>query len=230
MAPVSRAQGYKNAVGKEGPAIEFAQQFLRSVLNLESSVITDQADNYSRGDLVVDSSGLTIEVKGQPIHPKKFKQNFVEVFEAPAYSANPSHSRGLEHLAALLGLSVEALAALRFRLPKTEGDFPVGQPPFVSVSIQSFFGSSCVIYAGVTTGYIYLYQSDELVELVKSAVRSDGFGRGFGNSNEVTYAVLVPNAAWRWHRGAAGQWAWAGTGDENAAVSAARQLLSGSGT
>jgi hypothetical protein len=72
---------------------------------------------------------------------------------------------------------------------------------------------------------IYIYPAGELLAFIRAAVSEVGIERGKGNSNKDTFAVLVPNPAWRW-TGSDGQpWQWIGDGEEHAAINAIRTAL-----
>lgn len=90
------------------------------------------------------------------------------------------------------------------------------------------FGSAFTVYvnpgaSGV--GYIYLYSSDEIVGAIRDAVERGGLRRGMGQSNDDTFAVLVPLANFRWSARAGQPWQYVGDGTETAALAALRTAL-----
>lgn len=219
---VSRSEGYRRALGKEEGALTVAAKLMREVVGVELRRIEDRAENYERGDFRAPS-GCTLECKGQPIDPVKYPQNFVEVFEE---TRNADHASGLSELAVLLDMSEEQLAAARVRDRRRppRGQTKVGRVPNVSVSIHTFAAASYVIYVNTFGRVVYVYDSRELLNLIREAVRVHGFQRGMGRSNEDTYAVLVglPSAIWR---GDMNGWTFTGTGDREGIIAGLRAAL-----
>lgn len=223
---ITRNAGYRRSQGKEEPAILMAQMFLRAVADISTDRIEDPKENYERGDLRVSPSGATIEVKGQPIDPKRYPKNFVEVFEDTTSGQQAHHAGGLARVAEILGLDVEALqerpvvrhdrGGMRERL---------GTIPFVSASINSIHGSAATIYVNVQQGFLYFYGRDELLTAVGTAVRHGAFERGKGLSNSDTHAVLVQLPALRWSL-AGGAWEFRGKGGVQTPVGEVRRILS----
>lgn len=219
---VSRAEGYRRGAGKESPALAVVQEFFRVVVGVTLEVITDRDENYQLGDLR-SPAGVTMECKGQPIDPLKYRQNFIEVFEE---THRPEHAGGFRELAALLGMAPERLAELDVVL-RDGTRVVLDSLPHVSVSIHSFFNSPLTTYVNYRDGgkWIYVYDRRELTGHIKEAVPK-GLRRGMGNSNEDTFAVLIPIAEKRWQR-ARGHWQWAGAGSAEAAVAHLRAVLNG---
>lgn len=215
---VSRNEGYRRGAGKEAVALSILRDFLRETAGTPGTVIEDPDENYLHGDLRF-SPTVTIECKGQPIDPDRYRQNFVEVFEV---TRNPRHANGFAGLAGLLGMDEPALAAVKVRAGgRTSG---LGVLPFVSTSITSIASSAFTAYVNYNDGgrHIYLYARDEIVGHLRRAVAGNGLVRGAGNSNEDTFAVFVPLASMRWTR-RNGVWVATGETDGNAA----RGILAG---
>ena len=219
---VTRNEGYRRGAGKEDLSIAILQEFLRSRIGNPGTVINDPQENYLHGDLRFPRPA-TIECKGQPIDPGKYRQNFVEIFEV---TANPRHADGFGSLASALGLEPRVLAATNVRAGGTTSQ--VGVLPFVSVSIRSIVSSAFTAYVNYKDGgkHIYLYSRDEILGHIRSALRGNGFVRGAGNSNEDTFAVYVPLPGMRWSR-QAGVWTANGSVTEDAAVAALASALVG---
>jgi hypothetical protein len=175
--------------------------------------VTGADDNYRLGDFKV-TSGRSIECKGQPIDPGRYPLNFVEVFEA---TVSTSHALGFARVAELLAIPVEDLANApiddrRKTWPKQRH---LGQPPHVSVSIESIVASALTVYVNYLDDgkHIYVYDSNDLTEMIRRAVRAVGFKRGMGQSNQDTFAVQVPIPESRWSRDS-DRWEFSGPGDE----------------
>lgn len=220
---VSRSEGYRLSVGKEEMSLQRAAGFFRRVVALELDRIENADENYLLGDFRT-ASGWTIECKGQPIDPVRYPQNFVEVFEVTTVTR---HMGGFSNLANLLGLTPAALAAVTFedrRRNHTSAGGTLGRLPYVSVSIRSIAGSALTIYVNPAAGHVYVYRSLELIEHVITAVGAGGLRRGMGRSNEATFAVQVPLAAWRWSVDALDDWQYRGSGAELEAVDAIKSI------
>lgn len=203
---VSRSEGYRRGAGKEQLSIAVLQEFLQDKLGRSGSVISGQEENYRLGDLMFPG-GVSIECKGQPIDPVRYKQNFVELFEA---TRNDLHLGGLQRFADLLHMEPLDIirAKVRFRGSITQ----VGELPRVSVSITSMESATFTAYVNYISGgqHIYLYERTEILEHIRVGI-SRGLVRGAGNSNEDTYAVFIPLARMRWSRTGEG---WAASGSE----------------
>lgn len=213
MPPITRAEGYARGRTREQAGLAWAERFLRDVAGVPVRRIADAAQNYAAGDLTA-ASGRTVEVKRQPIDPDRYRENFVEVFEA---TGNPAHAGGLRAVAELLGLDVATLVDAPARTDT--GRERVGPLPLVSVSLRSVAGSAITLY--VNPGqWIYAYDSPQLIAHVRDAVVTRGFRVGAGRSNGSTYAVQVPlpPCVWAWRHN---QWTYAGRGS---AVLAAQGL------
>jgi len=210
---VSRNEGYRRGAGKEQLSIAVLQDFFQDKLGNRGSLITGQEDNYKLGDLRFPR-GATIECKGQPIDPVRYKQNFVELFEA---TRNDLHLGGLQRFADLLHLDISEVsrAKVRFRGSITEVD----EPPRVSVSITSMASAAFTAYVNYINGgqHIYIYERNEILGHIRAGF-SGGLVRGAGNSNEDTYAVYIPLARMRWSRSREG-WAASGSEPESASLS-----------
>lgn len=210
---VNRNEGYRKSAGKEQLSIAVLQEFFQDKLGHRGSLIDGQEDNYRLGDLRFPR-GATIECKGQPIDPVRYKQNFVELFEA---TRNDLHLGGLQRFADLLHLNVSEVsrAKVRFRGSTTE----VGELPRVSVSITSMVSAAFTAYVNYISGgqHIYVYERNEILSHIRTGF-SGGLVRGAGNSNEDTYAVFIPLAEMRWSRVREG-WAASGSEPESAALS-----------
>lgn len=220
--PISRNEGYRRGAGKEGPALDAAQAFLFHLAGIETERITDPAENYRFGDLRCPNRS-TVEVKGQPIDPAKYPQNFVEVFEDTTAARREHHADGFETVARSLGVSATVLAGLpvvRFDQPGRPVQ-PLGRVAFVSTSVQSIAGSAATIYCNVQAGHLYFYRSQKLLEFVREAALGEGFRRGQGKSNRDTYAVLASVAVLRWLRSSEG---WEFTGQPDLRDAAADQV------
>lgn len=183
--------------------------------------IVDAAENFERGDFMAPS-GETIEVKGQPIDPRTYPQNFVEVCEA---TANPRHLDGYRELVSTLRLDRVTGTDITWTLSKSQGGarYQLQSEPNLSISIHTFRSAALVAYVNVDR-HIYVYRSDQLLEMVRDAVRAGGMERGKGLSNIDTFGVLVPLADWRWSL-VGSTWAYTGVGSEQRATVGIRNAL-----
>lgn len=225
MARLSRSEGYRRGAGKEEAGLVVAESFVDDHVGVQMERITDAEENYWLGDLRAPS-GATIEVKRQPIDPDRYPQNFVEVFEV---TANPRHQAGFADLSELLGVQPDVLAQTRVRDHRHRGASGLlGRPEAMSISVRSMFGSALTAYVNPGTSgiaHIYLYRSDEIVGAIREAVARDGLRRGMGQSNDDTFAVLVPLARFRWSARAGQPWQYVGEGTEAAALTTLRTAL-----
>lgn len=210
---VSRNEGYRRGAGKEQISIAVLQEFLQVKLGKTGELITGYEDNYRFGDLRFPG-GATIECKGQPIDPVRYKQNFVELFEV---TRNDLHLGGLQRLAELLRMSVADLERCNVRFRGSTSR--VGNLARVSVSVTSIASSAFTAYVNYINGgqHIYLYERTEILRYLSDGVKR-GLVRGAGNSNEDTYAVFVPLARMRWSR-LNGDWVAAGDQPESTSLS-----------
>lgn len=221
----TRGEGYQRAVGKEELALRVAEDFFRTVLGLEPLRINDRDENYTLGDFRF--RGGTVECKGQPIDPDRYRQNFVEVFEAPD-NKRGYHLAGFDQVAGYLGATsaeLEGMMVAERRADYGGGSGPLGRIEHVSVSITSMTNSLYVVYVNSGAGHLYLYSSRELVALIANRVRAGGLMRGLGDSNDDTFAVMVPLPDYRWKR-TEGEWHWTGAGEEEPAIESVRNQLS----
>ena len=172
--------------------------------------ITDAEKNYRRGDFEV-ANGSSIECKGQPIDPSRYRQNFVEVCEI---TQNPLHLHGFDDLAVSLDLSDQELESVQVsnKATGTKGTFE--RPACISVSLTPILGSALTAYINAADGgrHIYLYRREEILAHIKASVRT-GVVRGAGMSNQDTIAVFIPISEWRWDRKSRA-WTYSGTGSE----------------
>jgi hypothetical protein len=206
---VSRNEGYLRGAGKEQLSTGILQEFLRDKIGQSGEVIRTARDNYERGDLRFPS-GATIECKGQPIDPTRYKYNFVEVFEI---TNNPLHSDGFRNLGEVLRIAPDQLSNLTVTYKGVTSQ--LGHPPCLSLSVLSIHNATFTAYVNYQQGgrYIYLYRQTEITSYLRAATLR-GLRRGAGNSNEDTFAVLIPIASMRWvRRGKA--WMYGGTGSES---------------
>jgi hypothetical protein len=218
---VTRRTGYRLSAGKEELALVAAEAFFEQVIGVRVERITDAQENYELGDFRAPS-GVTIECKGQPINPSKYNQlNFVEIFEV---TENERHRGGLAIVAELLGFDLIDVERIPVRMNGRGTPRLLGRPDFVSVSIKSMTTSGWTIYVNSKGGHVYLYERDEMMDLLKAAVPT-GLARGAGMSNEDTFAVFIPLADRRWSRDPQGLWNWTGSGDEAQAVTSVRESL-----
>lgn len=215
---VSRNEGYRRGAGKEELSIAILRDFLEERVGRPGEPITGADENYRHGDLRF-SPTVTIECKGQPIDPVRYKQNFVELFEV---TRNERHAGGFAAVAGILGMRENALAAASVRTGATRAE--LGRPTHLSVSITSISTAAFTAYVNYQEGgkHIYVYERDEIMGHIRRAVAGDSMVRGAGNSNEDTFAVFVPLPAMRWSR-TGGSWVANGPTKE----AAARDLLSG---
>jgi hypothetical protein len=216
---ITRREGYIRSAGKEAPALAATEEFFKQAIGVDLIRIIDAETNYLHGDFST-AAGVTIECKGQPIDPGRFKQNFIEVCE---YTETAKHADGFANLAILLNMSEDALSRVRIKLRGRGTPTPFGRPECLSVSITSIGGSAFTVYINVNGGHIYVYRSDELIDQIRTAV-PHGMGRGVGRSNEDTLSVFTPNADWRWLRDS-NRWIWNGTASESLAVQFIRSRL-----
>jgi hypothetical protein len=219
---VSRPEGYRRSAGKEQIALAVVQEFFRSTVGVDLDVVTDKDENYRLGDLR-SGAGVTIECKGQPIDPLRYRQNFVEVFEE---THREDQADGFEQVARLLDMSPQQLTRVVVTL-RDGKKMPLGWVPFVSVSFYSLFASPVTTYVNYRNGgkWVYVYDRAELTSHIKSAVRL-GMRRGIGNSNEDTFSVFVPMADKRWQRDNQ-VWSWVGSGDAQPALAHLLAVLNG---
>ncbi|MDZ4179909.1 MAG: hypothetical protein U1E29_11880 [Coriobacteriia bacterium] len=206
--------------------MQVADDFFQQVMGLAQERITDREENYRFGDLRFP--GGTVECKGQPIDPAKYPQNFVEVFEAPG-NLQEYHLGGFEQVAEYLGADpaeFENVMVAERRSGYGGGEAQLGWFDHVSVSIASMVGSEYVVYVNSRAGHLYLYVSDDLIQLIADEVMAGGLMRGAGMSNDDTFAVKIPLSRMRWRRGD-GIWAWTGDDGLEAAVSDVRTVLGG---
>ncbi len=216
---ITRSQGYGLSAGKEEPALAAAQDFFERVIGVRVERITGAQENYERGDFLAPS-GVSIECKGQPIDPARYKQNFVEIFEV---TENERHRDGLTTVAQLLGIDLSRAERIPVRIKGRGVPTPLGRPDFISVSIRSMAASGWTIYVNHVGGHVYLYSSDEIMEHLRSTAPL-GLARGAGRSNEDTFAVFIPLAKRRWLR-SDGAWCWAGEGEQVDAVQSVSKSL-----
>lgn len=220
MPDISRSDGYRYGRGKGEAGVQVVQGFLRTELDVPTDEITGREDNYRSGDLRAPS-GQTLEVKRQDIDPRRYPQNFIEVFELTS-GANPDHAAGFQTLAQLLDLGTDRLSQVTVHDRRARARGPLGEPPAVSVSIQSIVGSSFTAYVNPGTrgpAHLYLYDVAEIVAYIRR-VAPRGFDRGLGRANNDTCSVFVPLAANRWSAETDGPWVY--TGDRDEAIEVAR--------
>lgn len=205
---LSRSDGYRLSIGKEELALDAFSAFWLDQGGSPLERITEAEENYLFGDFRIGAS-TTIEVKGQPIDPYRYSQNFVEVFEL---TNNPRHVNGFTQLAQYLQVSEKVLSCIPVRTSNGT-TVPLGYQKHVSVSITSMTSARWIAYVNVADGgtHLYLYESKELVDHIRRAVRK-GFIRGAGNSNDDTFAVFVPLPKHRWER-REGLWSYEGRED-----------------
>lgn len=220
---VSREEGYRRSEGKEVKGIELARDFVQQILACDPVDIVDAEENYRLGDLRLPNG--TVEVKTQPIDPGKYrKKNFVEVFELTGKSR---HAGGAQALCKLLGLQLSDLEGARVAdrrraVAPADQQRALGAVDAMSVSITSMAASACTLYANPDNpvAFIYTYRPEELLAYIRGAVLRDGLLRGAGNSNDVTFAVLVPLSAAVWVRDR-GKWSHHPASSENDSASLA---------
>lgn len=183
---VSRDDGYRLGAPKEELGLVFMEKFLLDVLGL-ASVRIDGERNRTHGDLEV-STGALVEVKRQPIDPVRYAHNFVELFEGVRKA---HHKGGFKQVADALSATEEELAECR--LKKRDGSVvEVGTLDYASCSIASFLNARAVAYVNPDSGYVSVYPSKVLLALCWDQAQARGLLLGAGNSNDVTYGVLVP--------------------------------------
>lgn len=224
--PVSRSLGYLLGAGKEELSLALAIEFLKVQLGVDASQIEDRDENFLVGDLRCTPAGSTVEVKGQPIDPKKYPKNFIEVFEDTSRQRPPHHASGFDDVAMHLRLTRTELAVVpvvRFDIPGRPTQ-KLGELTHVSVSITSIASAAATIYVNNTSKMLYFYSSDALLSMIRDSVRNEGLRRGQGGSNRDTHAVLVPVSELRW-QGGQGAWAFVGAGNPTAARERALQIL-----
>jgi hypothetical protein len=192
---ISRYEGYRDpgrqASGRQG--LEIAAEFLRRVTGSEWDEILDAEENYRMGDLRC-TDGRSIEVKTQPIDPKKYEGNFVEICELTD-GRNLAHHGAFEHLAAVLGLDCEELAAATLVDKRVQGYGPsprvaFGHPKFVSISIAPLAEHVPFMYVNTQSGLIAAYPADTLLQSLRRGIQSE-IWRGAGGSNADTCGVQV---------------------------------------
>lgn len=193
---LSRPDGYRLGVGKEQVSLDVFSEFWSAEFQMVPTRIEGADDNYRFGDFRLDSS-TTIEVKGQPINPHRYAENFVEVFEV---THNPMHADGFSQLARHLQVSEKVLSCIPVKT-QTGARVPLGHQKRVSVSITSMTNARWTAYVNPADGgsHIYLYDRAELLGHIRRVIRK-GFVRGAGNSNDDTFAVFVPLPVHRWER------------------------------
>lgn len=218
---ISRRDGYLRGAGKEELSIAILQRFFKTMIGLSGETILGARDNYEHGDLRFPT-GATIECKGQPIDPNRYKQNFVEVFEV---TNNPQHGEGFRRLGDILRIAPDRLAEIPVTVGNTQ--YLLGRQTRVSLSVLSMHHASYTAYVNYEDGgrFIYLYEKDEIVNQVREAVLK-GLRRGAGNSNQDTFSVFVPIAKMRWERSGS-DWVYKGVGSEVGQLEVLTSLLAG---
>ena len=216
---ISRRDGYLRGAGKEELSIEILQRFFKTKIGLSGEAILGAQDNYEHGDLRFPT-GTTIECKGQPIDPKRYQRNFVEVFE---FTNNPQHGDGFRRLGDVLRITPDRLADVTVTFGSTQN--LLGRPTRVSLSVLSMHHASYTAYVNYKDGgrFIYLYEQDEIANLIREAVLK-GLRRGAGNSNEDTFSVLIPISRMRWGR-TGSDWVYEGVGSEVGQLKVVKGIL-----
>lgn len=227
MSGISRSAGYKAGAGKEEAALRTFESLLAARFKVSATRVTDAQENYEFGDFRFER-GNTVECKGQPIDPAVYEQNFIEVFEDTSRGAQPHHATGFDLVAAAAGMQPDALAALPVRAnPKRSrlrSRSSLGRLPFVSASIHTFVHAVAVAYVNSEKGIVALYESKQLLNMVRDAMTKGGLMRGAGRSNDDTFSVFVPYPDLIWERTAT-SFRFAGTGAGDAAEAEARKLF-----
>ncbi len=152
----------------------------------------DGPHNHTHGDLLAPS-GCTIEVKRQPIDPKKYPANFVEIMEDMTRNPKPHHVGGFVRTAEILRIQPEDLARLRVTTPQAKSTHALGTLSHVSASLESMTRAKFVIYANPELAVVYIYSAMGLLREVRKNARRKLI-RGAGASNEDTIATFVPNS------------------------------------
>lgn len=202
MADISREEGYRRSKGKEEQGIQVALNFCKQFFGITPIRIEDPKENYLYGDLRLNGTlEGTIEVKTQPIDPVKYTKNFVEVFEE---TKKERHQNGKKKFCELLDIRQTELDQCEYTVKSDKEKNAKGTledvDDRISVSIQSIRNSKYTIYVNPygEVKYLYLYDSDALIRLIKESMLRGGLVKGAGNSNNVTFAVFVPLPKKRW--------------------------------
>ena len=218
---LSRSEGYRRGAGKEEDGLRVTEEFFRSVVEISLERIDDPQENYEQGDFRSPNGG-TLECKRQPIG--RYPRNFIEVCERTS-GRNAAHLTGFEDLASVLAIDFGDLMQVGVNERGVRSAF--GRPTAISVSVTSLLRAAYWVYVNPASSqrFLYIYRSRDLLDLVRKAVKADGLELGKGNSNDDTYAVLVPNPAWRWTSKHDADWRFSGEGSETTALHALRTSL-----
>jgi hypothetical protein len=218
---LSRNDGYRASAGKEEGGLLAVEDFFRKVVDVPLRRILEPAENYSHGDFR-SPNGKTLECKRQPIG--SYNRNFIEVCERTS-GTNTAHLGGFETLATVLSVSREELSDAN--VTQKGAKFQFGEPAAISVSISSLLQSSFWIYVNPDPRgrFVYVYRAADLLSLIRVAILGAGLELGKGNSNDDTYAVLVPNPAWRWSAAANEPWSFCGERGERQPVEELQRSL-----
>lgn len=220
---VTRTEGYIAGRGKEKLALDMAEAFFVNRVGVDLRTVTDKDENYDHGDFCAPS-GEYIEVKGQPIDPVRYPENFVEICEI---TDNPLHRGGMTRLARLLDMTIDQLSAVSVWNAPTRTRTIFGAPTCVSVSLHTLASARVTAYVNATspTAHLYIYGRAELLQAVQQAIRS-GTVRGAGNSNEDSIGVKVPLPLMTWTSPEGGGWRYTGAHTEQWALSKLQSVLS----
>ena len=225
---VTRAEGYAAARGKEEAGLLAVLALFRDVTGLTLTRVPAGVDNMTLGDLTCGWDRY-VEVKRQPVDPRRYARNFVEVCEE---SPNPRHRNGLEVLADQLGVPVDTAAGWVWRRPASSGGQSgrVGDLVGVSASLGPAAGGATVVYVNPggqdAPAWAYAYTGDALIGLVREQMGAGRAVRGAGRSNEYSIALSVPVPGLVWTADRAGAvWRFAGRGDAGAAAATLSRLV-----
>lgn len=198
MNTLTRAAGYRRSRGKGEAGEAFAQAFLRW-LGVDTAPIEGFENNYYTGDLAYSDTG-SIEVKNQPIDPTVYPKNYMELFE---YTGKPHHSE-LSEIMPLFGLGLDYFdhRGQRFQPATLDPEWRV------SDSTTSIRGSTLTMYVNPDKGFVYLYNSNQMVGLGAEGVRRMGLHRALGKSNQDGFGTRIdlPKVIWRYRDGVGQAW------------------------
>ena len=215
-----RGLKYRKGVLKEQAALDLTESFFANVFGMSLSAVTDEEENYKRGDFTAPTAKY-IEVKGQPIKPPYGYRgmNFVEVFEAP--QPPKSHHVPFQRLCDILDISrtVLSLGPCGLKTGRQSSVSPMGcQYPSNASKLpaSSVYCNNCLNEDGFW--HLCVYRAVDLLGLIRGTVLRKGFDLGRGKSNDVTYGMQLPYPTNCWKTPDQKIWKWSHPGaDESAA-------------
>lgn len=155
-----------------------AKEFLEQVVGASpEEEIKGRFMNFTYGDLVMPS-GTTVEVKRQPINPKKYQTNYVELLQ---YSDKKKHSDGWERLSAVVGLPVS----------QVQKDLDSSRN--VAASLWTAVHAKAYIYCNEVDGYLYYVRSHDIRREAREAIMTSSLVQGAGAAHNESVGFKPPN-------------------------------------